>query len=118
MVGFSGQTELKPGASSQEKNMSEPYVWIAILITGGGILLYWRGYRQFKRRNANGVEPVRSYATTFVAEIGNTLLFWVGYAALVAGLVMLVIYDQSLLSWVALAVLLGLSLSWNREKGE
>lgn len=93
----------------------EPYVWIVILVSAGATLLFWRNKRKFER-NKYGAEQFSSYTGKLAAETGDSLLFLIGYVALVMGLFMLIIYDHSLLGWLALATLLALSIYHVRRK--
>jgi len=82
---------------------------IALLFVMGILLIYWSKKRRFDRRNALGIEQFGSLFEKIIGVLFDAILWWSGVTILFSGLFAIIVLDQTILSWVALLILISLS---------
>lgn len=69
------------------------YLWIIVLMTFGGWILYWRKKRKFDRTNEQGVEVFSSYRKKSITKIFDGVLLWVGCGAIIVSAFLIMTLD-------------------------
>jgi hypothetical protein len=86
------------------------YLWeITILLgTWGASLLFCRERRKFNRQNRHGIEHFISFSSKLKSEFVDAFLQIIGISSIIIGLLMIMLFDTSAASWVALVTLIAI----------